>query len=221
MAYSDGAARDRGDWMARPWARWLLIGSLSANLAIAGLYAGAVAGGNMGADEPVPTAGQRGNGERILMLLPDTQKDAWREARAGQAWERRQIHAEMVLSNQEIIEAVRSDSFERALFEASLAERRRLSAALREMRHRTLADVATSMSRDERSMFADRLEQVALRWAEQRGIDPADPIGDIYQEMGDEDPAMVSNPPTTVRAKRAKPGANDPVPEDVTPAADE
>lgn len=144
------------------WVRVLLIASLAGNLAVVGLVGGWSMRGGHGYDDP---DGLDPRQVRLLRMLPESRHA---EARAMMLAERGALasHRERMKAVQaDIVSVLRAPDFSAARLQAALDARRAASGAVNGVVHGQFVALVARMSPAERAEMADRLEDLARRWA--------------------------------------------------------
>lgn len=186
----------------RRWLTWGLVASVSVNMLVAGVWAGH-------AMREAPTVAEEPRRDTITRVLPQEQRAAWEAALQASEPRLREIRVEMMYVHQDILRVIRGVPFEAQALAEAFEERRSLNSGLKAERHRKLIEITATMSREQRALFADRMEQVVETWARRRKIvpvdrpasdTPADPTADAMVKSPAEAPiaATATEQPTVV-----------------------
>ncbi|WP_407492773.1 periplasmic heavy metal sensor [Pseudooceanicola sp. MF1-13] len=137
------------------WLRWILLPSLALNLLVLGLIAGHVI-----FDEPdrrVPRVDRMG-GPLTFALSHEDRREIG-DALRREYRDARPSRAELQAQYQDVIAALRQDPYDRAAIEQAFADQLDGVTQRVAVGQKVLLDRIESMSADERSAFADRLEE--------------------------------------------------------------
>ena len=159
---------DGSGWRRAPgWLKLLLIVSLALNVAVIGMIGGtAMRGGEKTANEP----GLDRRQSRILRMVPEARRDAARAILIARSDEYAAAQAALKQAQMDLIDALRSDPYDRARVSAALEARREASGTVWGIGYEQLEQIAADLNGAERSELADRLEERTRRWlARQEG----------------------------------------------------
>lgn len=150
---SEGKTRGSGRWL-----KVALAVSLALNLAVAGLIAGAVLGGGGPRDDGAPNLRTLGLGP-FATALSREDRDELRGRIEGRGNDRRAIGRSLRV----VQEALLAEPFDREAAEAAFARSRGLVSSLQETGHVALLDQIETMTLDERTELAERLNRAMRR----------------------------------------------------------
>ena len=144
------------------WVKALLVVSLVANVAVAGMFAGAA----MKHDK-------RGHGgarqvEWILKFVPEERRDEAEALFESRRKELRELHRDSMDDMTAIVEAIRAEPFSPETLDSALTTRRASRMARDEIVQGGLVELMQSFSAEERKVFADRLQERLDRWKKKR-----------------------------------------------------
>ena len=157
-------------WRQAPgWLKLVLIVSLSANVAVAGMV-----GGNalrLWQHGPFSSKQQNEPGldrrqTRILRMVPDLRRSEAREILLGRRDEYMAARVTMNAAQQAFAEAIRQDPLDSDRLTAALAERQAASGRMWGIGYEQMVDIARLLNAAERTEMANRLEERTRRWME-------------------------------------------------------
>lgn len=144
------------------WAKFLLIASLALNAGAIGFYA------TMSMkDQRKSDTGSR-QIDWILKLVPDERRDFTKAHFRGIRGELRALQAIRNELLDQIVATIRTEPFARETLDEVLADRRSASDTRRRLVHERLADLMAEFTPEERTLFADRLDERLTRLRAQR-----------------------------------------------------
>ena len=159
-------------WRQAPgWLKLVLILSLSANVAVAG-----VVGGNaMRHRQDVPLSRMTHNEPgldrrqtRILHMVPDQRRSEAREILLGRQDEYMAARVTMSAAQQTFTDAIRQDPLDPDRLTAALAERQAASGQIWGIGYEQMVEIARLLNAAERIEMATRLEERTRRWMERQ-----------------------------------------------------
>lgn len=142
------------------WMKALLVVSLVANIAIAGLFIG-----HGMKDKPGGGANRQINW--IIELVPENKREAVEDRYAKRREDMRKTRADRARHMRSIIAAIRAEPFSPEELSRHMRLRREAGDARRTIVHTELIAVLVEFSPDERQHFADRIEERVEGWAKQ------------------------------------------------------
>ena len=163
---------EKPGWRRAPgWLKLVLILSLSANVAVAGLI-----GGNalrLRQDGPFSSKSQNEPGldrrqSRILRMVPDQRRGEAREILLARQDEYMAARKTMTAAQQAFADAIRQDPLDLGLLAAALAERRAASGRMWGIGYEQMVEIAGRLNAAERIEMATRLEERTRRWMERQ-----------------------------------------------------
>jgi uncharacterized membrane protein len=162
-----GTGEKRGWRQAPGWMKLVLIVSLSANVAIAGLV-----GGSAIRHWQYGTAGGKWQNEpgldrqqtRILRMVPDARREEARTILLARQDEYKAARETMRTAQQALVEAIRQEPLDPDRLAAALAERRAASGRMWGIGYEQMVEIVHRLSADERAELAQRLEERTRRW---------------------------------------------------------
>ena len=163
---------EKSGWRRAPgWLKLVLILSLSANVAVAGLI-----GGNalrLRQDGPFSSKSNNEPGlnrrqTRILRMVPDPRRSEAREILLGRQDEYMAARVTMNAAQQAFADAIRQDPLDPGLLAAALAERRAASGRMWGIGYEQMVEIAGRLNAAERIEMATRLEERTRRWMERQ-----------------------------------------------------
>jgi len=155
-------------WRQAPgWMKLLLIVSLSANVAIAGVVGGKAIrhwqhGVTSGKWQNEPGLDRRQT--RILRMVPDARREEARAILLARQDEYRTAREAMRAAQQDLVEAIRQDPLDTDRLAAALAERRQASGRMWGIGYEQMAEIVRGLDAAERAELAKRLEERTRRW---------------------------------------------------------
>ncbi len=149
----------------KPGLRVLLFTSLALNLLVAGLVIGAVVGHRFGEDGPRPPRLDRAGGPMTMALSHEDRHAIGLEMRKAYR-EKRPTRADMRAEYARVIAALRAVPFDPSAVRAAMDRQMAGIAARGELGRDLLLHRLETMSDDDRSAYAERLEEVIERRAE-------------------------------------------------------
>jgi len=166
-----GMGEKRGWRQAPGWMKLLLIVSLSANVAIAGVVGGnairhwqkGVASGKWQSD---PGLDRRQT--RILRMVPDARREEARTILLARQDEYEAAREAMRAAQQALVEAIRQEPLNPERLTAALAERRQASGRMWGIGYEQMAEIVHRLDAAERAELAERLEERTRRWMERQ-----------------------------------------------------
>ncbi len=159
---------DKPGWRLAPgWMKLLLIVSLSANVAIAGVVGGnairqwqqGVASGKW-QNEP----GLDRRQTRILRMVPDARREEARAILLARLDEYKAARETMRAAQQALIEAIRQEPLNPERLTAALTEQRVASGRMWGISYEQMAEIVRRLDAAERAELAKRLEERTRRW---------------------------------------------------------
>lgn len=153
---SDDTKQQRG---GLPFMKILLVTSLALNLLFVGLVVGARF--SDGPRERTRDAAMS-QGPFGRALSEDARREIGQKIR-GSREDRRRVRAEMRGQIERLIDALRAEPYDAAAVEAILSQFRAVTDERRLAGHAAFVDHVTTMSSEDRLMFADRLQKVMKR----------------------------------------------------------
>ncbi len=159
---------EKPGWRQAPgWLKLVLIVSLSANVAVAGLV-----GGNtlrLWRDGPFSSKSQNEPGldrrqTRILRMVPGPRRSEAREILLGRQDEYMAARVTMSAAQQAFADAIRQDPLDPDRLTAALAERQAASGRMWGIGYEQMVDIARLLSAAERAEMATRLDDRTRRW---------------------------------------------------------
>ena len=163
---------EKPGWRQAPgWMKLLLIVSLSANVAIAGLVGGnsirhwqyGVASGKW-QNEP----GLDRRQTRILHMVPDARREEAREILLARQDDYQAARETMRAAQQALVEAIRQEPLNPERLAAALADRQAASGRMWSIGYEQMAEIARRLDAAERAELAKRLEERTRRWMERQ-----------------------------------------------------
>ena len=144
------------------WIKALLVVSLAANVAIAGVFAGALMKDK-----------ERGHGgsrqvEWILKFVPEERRDEAEALFESRRKELRDLQRSSMDDMTAIVEAIRAEPFSPETLNAALSTRRASRRARDEVVQGGLVELMQNFNAEERTHFADRLEERLVHWKKKR-----------------------------------------------------
>lgn len=146
----------------RSWLKAVLVVSVSLNLLILGFVLGAIVRGYDGNDRRDNAVRELGRSPFVAALEPDTRVRLAQRMRE-QGTDRGASREVMRAKFEEVLDALRSDNFDRAELERLLAEQRGFVTSRVNLAESALLDALEGMSVDERKSYANRLDRSLRR----------------------------------------------------------
>jgi uncharacterized membrane protein len=163
---------EKPGWRRAPgWMKLVLILSLSANVAVAGLVGGNAIRLWQGApfsSKPQNEPGLDRRQSRILRMVPDPRREEAREILLARQDEYRAARETMTAAQQALADAIRLDPLDPDRLTAALAERQSASGQMWGIGYEQLAEIARRLNAAERMEMATRLEERTRRWIERQ-----------------------------------------------------
>jgi hypothetical protein len=157
-------------WRQAPgWMKLVLIVSLSANVAIAGLVGGSAIrhwqyGAASGKWQNEPGLDRRQS--RILRMVPDARREEARTILLARQDDYQAARETMRTAQQALVEAIRQEPLDPDRLAAALAERRAASGRMWGIGYEQLGEIVLRLDAAERAEVAKRLEERTRRWME-------------------------------------------------------
>jgi len=164
--------REPMGWRRVPgWMKLLLIVSLSANVAVAGLVGGTAVrhwqSGMHGGRWPNEPGLDRQQ-SRILRMVPEARREEARSILLAGEDEYRAAREALQKAQQALVDAMRQDPLNGDRLEAALAERQAVSSRLWGIGYHQMAEITQRLDAAERAEMAQKLEDRTRRWLERQ-----------------------------------------------------
>jgi len=164
--------REQTGWSVAPgWMKLILILSLSANVAVAGLVGGTAirhwqfdSRDSRWRNEP----GMDRQQSRILRMVPEARREDARVILLARQDEYKAARLALQKAQQAVVEAIRQDPLDTDRLDAALAERQAVSSRLWGIGYEQMAAIALHLNVAERAELAQRLEERTRRWLERQ-----------------------------------------------------
>ncbi len=171
------AETERGkSWASAPgWVKLLLVLSLSANVAIAGLIGGHAMrpgwGDHHGGTESMPGLSRQQS--RILQMVPEARREHARAILLARAGEIEAAYAALQAKQAQLVEALRQEPLDADRLKAAVADRQAASGRIWGIGYEQMTEIALQLAPAERAAMADQLEERTRHWLDRQAAPKA------------------------------------------------
>ena len=144
------------------WVKGLLVVSLVANMAIAGLYVGLMSQSDR------PKRGPNAQIDWILKFVPEARRAEAEEIFASKREPMRELYRARSKNLEEIVNAIRAEPYAPETLVSAIRARRENSAERRMIVEDTLVELLTTFNQEERVHFANEMEERLKKWQARR-----------------------------------------------------
>jgi len=153
-------------WRDAPrWMKLVLVLSLLANALVVGLVAGSMLSFEERFENEPGLDRQQ---TRIFQMVPEDRREEARGILMSRQAERDAARDAMRAAQQQVFDAIRRDPFDAVALSAALAQRREASGQLWSLGYDQIADIAKTLTPEERANLAEAMEERSRRWLERQ-----------------------------------------------------